>query len=109
MKDGSRFLVRGSFPLIAHNCVQRTGHYVLLGFNKHLEALKRERKLWAVEVPVLCNLHDERICMIKEKNLEMVHSLYAEALARLNDELKPRIKFEMSPEWGHTLYEVKKP
>lgn len=88
--------------------VQRTGHYILLTWLKHIEALKRERKLWKLERPVICDLHDERIVLTPENRIDECLALHQEALDRTNDELSPKIRFEIASEFGPTLYDCKK-
>jgi hypothetical protein len=88
--------------------VQRTGHYIVLSWLKHIENIKRERDLWDLERPIICDLHDERIVVTPEGRVEECLALHKEALERMNNELNPNIRFEIASEWGSTLYDCKK-
>jgi hypothetical protein len=44
-----------AFKDIGSKIVQRSGHYILLCWLKHIENIKRERKLWDLERPVICD------------------------------------------------------
>lgn len=89
--------------------VQRVGHYILMVWIKHIHAIKLERDLWDIETPVIPDLHDERIVRCKEKDVRIVDEIHEEALERANNELNPKIRFKLSPAYGPTLWDVKKP
>lgn len=86
--------------------VQRSGHYMLMALNERINVLKEERSIY--EQPVICDLHDERIGLIKEKDIEAMEQIYMDALDWLNDDLQPIIPFKINTTFGGTLWEFKK-
>lgn len=93
----------------ASKIVQRTGHYVLLCWLKHIHAVKKEKGAWGKEIPIICDLHDERISMCKVEDRALIDEMQEEALRRVNLELAPNIHFKLTPAYGPTLWDVKKP
>jgi hypothetical protein len=88
-----------------NRCIQKTGHFNLLTYLKHLQALRRESSI--VMTPCMVDFHDETIWEVREEDAERALTIFRRAWILTNKELGGIIPLSGAPEICHSFSDFK--
>jgi hypothetical protein len=102
----NRFTVLGDHEILAHNCIQKSGHMCLMLF-----LYKVTMEFWRQEIKydwLIYDYHDETDPIIAAYQIPLVKKIYSDTLNWLNTEvLASEIPLKAEPQIAISLAEIK--